>query len=285
MPNTSTIANARAAEYWSQVAPSWLEFENELDEISDKPGRLAITRLDLTRGHDVLDLGCGTGVTTLQLAGRVGIAGSALGVDISAELLTEARRRADNDAAGNVEFLTADIQTDHLGQAHFDRAYSRFGLMFCTEPVAAFTNVRRALRPGGRLSFVCFQGLAENEWLLVPTTAAMSVTGTAPAAPDPQRPDLFSLAEANRVNSILTAAGFRSVNIRAHNDTVVTPEPQIPKVAAARTRIGPVAELLRTADAETANRVRAAIEDTLRARVQDGLLRLTRGTLLVAATA
>lgn len=99
MPRTQTTANARAAEYWSQVAPSWLEFEHELETISERPGQLAMNRLDLEPGHTVVDLGCGSGLTTVQLAERVGEAGSALGVDISAELLTEARRRADKHGA------------------------------------------------------------------------------------------------------------------------------------------------------------------------------------------
>jgi len=174
------------------VAPSWLEFEHELETISERPGQLAMNRLDLEPGHTVVDLGCGSGLTTVQLAERVGEAGSALGVDISAELLTEARRRADRHDAGNVEFLAADIQTDHLGEARFDRAYSRFGLMFCADRVAALANLRHTLRPGGRLSFVCFQSVAENEWMLVPYAAALAVTGAAPAAPDPRQPDLFS---------------------------------------------------------------------------------------------
>jgi ubiquinone/menaquinone biosynthesis C-methylase UbiE len=285
MPRTQTIANARAAEYWSQVAPSWLEFEHELETISEWPGQLAMNRLDLEPGHTVVDLGCGSGLTTVQLAERVGEAGSALGVDLSAELLGEARRRADRHGAGNVEFLAADIQTDHLGAARFDRAYSRFGLMFCADPPAAFANLRHALRPGGRLSFVCFQGAAENEWMLVPTAAALAATGAAPAAPDPQQPDLFSLADADHLRSILAAAGFHDIDIHAHNDAVVTRAPDIPRIVAARTHIGPVAELLRTADADTTARVHEAITAALRARLHEDLLRLTRGTLLVAATA
>jgi ubiquinone/menaquinone biosynthesis C-methylase UbiE len=285
MPRTQTTANARAAEYWSQVAPSWLEFEHELETISERPGQLAMNRLDLEPGHTVVDLGCGSGLTTVQLAERVGEAGSALGVDLSAELLGEARRRADRHGAGNVEFLAADIQTDHLGEARFDRAYSRFGLMFCADPPAAFANLRHALRPGGRLSFVCFQSAAENEWMLVPTAAALAVTGAAPAAPDPQQPDLFSLADADHLRSILAAAGFHDIDIHAHNDAVVTREPDIPRIVAARTHIGPVAELLRTAAADTTARVHEAITAALRARLHEDSLRLTRGTLLVAATA
>jgi SAM-dependent methyltransferase len=278
------IANTRAAAYWSEVAPAWLALEDQLEQISATPGRLAMERLDLEPGHHVVDLGCGSGLTTLHLAQRVGGHGMATGIDINAELLTRARRRAWQHGACNVMFTRADVQTHRFDAPHFDRAYSRFGLMFFADPVAAFANIRRALRPRGRLSFVTFQGPDANEWMLVPATAAMTVTDTAPAAPDPDRPDLFSLASPERIRSILAAAGLHDIEIVAHNDSVETPEHQIPDVAAARTRVGPVAASLRTADAETHAKVLAAIEEALRARLHDGVTRLTRGTLLVTAT-
>ena len=121
--------------------------------------------------------------------------------------------------------------------------------------------------------------------MLVPTAAALAATGAAPAAPDPQQPDLFSLADADHLRSILAAAGFHDIDIHAHNDAVVMRAPDIPRIVAARTHIGPVAELLRTADADTTARVHEAITAALRARLHEDSLRLTRGTLLVAATA
>ena len=89
-------------------------------------------------------------------------------------------REAARLGAGNVEFLHADTQVHDFGQARFDAAYSRFGVMFFTDPVAAFANVRQALRPGGTLSFVCWQSVLDNEWMLIPRTAVAEVTG-APA--------------------------------------------------------------------------------------------------------
>jgi ubiquinone/menaquinone biosynthesis C-methylase UbiE len=277
------IANTKAAAYWSRLAPAWIAFEEPLEEISGEPGRLAMELLDLGHGHRVVDLGCGTGRTTLQLAERVGHGGAAVGLDIEAEMLAVARRRSQERGVCNVQFMQSDIQIHDLGEACFDRAYSRFGVMFFADAVAAFTNIRRALRPGGRLAFVCFQGPAENEWMSLPVDAAMSVIAKGSTALDVARADLFSLADPEKTRSILAAAGFRDLDIVAHTDWVVTPERRIPEVAMARSHIGPVAESLREADAETRHRVRRAIETALRAQAKAGEVRLKRGTFLIAA--
>ena len=119
-------------------------------------------------GQRVVDLGCGSGRTTLELAARVGPGGEAVGVDISAGMLARARERAARSGTGNVEFVYADVQVHELGEALFDAAYSRFGVMFFADPVAAFANIRKALRPGAVLSFVCWQSVFDNEWMLHP---------------------------------------------------------------------------------------------------------------------
>lgn len=140
------FANIEQAEFWSQIAPTWIELEGRMEEAGGLPGELAMDRLDLRPGQRVVDLGCGAGRTTVELASRVGPGGSVVGVDISAGMLAAARERAARLGAGNVEFVHADVQVHDLGEARFDAAYSRFGVMFFADPVAAFANVRRALR-------------------------------------------------------------------------------------------------------------------------------------------
>ena len=144
------FANIEQAEFWSELAPTWLELEDQLEEVGGPPGELAMDRLELLPGQRVVDLGCGSGRTTLELAARVGPGGEVVGVDISAEMLARGRERAARLGAGNVEFVHADAQVHDFGEARFDAAYSRFGVMFFTDPVAAFANVRTALRPGER---------------------------------------------------------------------------------------------------------------------------------------
>src|SRR2546427_2271613 len=143
MGEPSAVANAEQAEFWSTLAPTWIELEGQLERVVGLPGRLAMDRLDLRSGQRVVDLGCGTGATTVELASLVAPDGEAFGVDIAAEMLAHGRETAARLKVENVEFLHADIQVHDLGDGRFDAAYSRFGVMFFTDPVRAFTNVRR----------------------------------------------------------------------------------------------------------------------------------------------
>ena len=281
----AAFANVEQAEFWSQLAPTWLELEDQLEEVARLPGELAMDRLGLRPGQRVADLGCGSGRTTLELASRVGPAGGAVGVDISAEMLARGRERAARAGARNIEFAHADVQVHDLGEARFDAAYSRFGVMFFADPVAAFANVRRALRPGGVLSFVCWQSVFDNEWMLIPGAAVASVTGSLPPMPGPGEPGPFSLADPGRVRAVLEAAGFGSVIVAPHADQVVISEDRIPEAALASVRVGGVREALRDAGQQTRKRALAAIEEALRARVQDGEVRASRGVLLVTGSA
>jgi SAM-dependent methyltransferase len=281
----AAVTNIQQAEFWSQLAPTWLEFEDQMEEVSGPPGQLAMERLGLLPGQQVIDLGCGSGRTTLELAARVSPGGHVTGVDISAEMLAGARERAARLHVGNVEFVHADVQVHDLGEARFDAAYSRFGVMFFADPVAAFGNIRRALRPGGLLAFACWQSLFDNEWMLIPGAAVAEVTGSVPAVPGPDEPGPFSLADPGHVRAVLDAAGFGSVTIEPHADYVTISEDRIPEVARASFRVGGVREALREADDDVRQRALAAIEQALRARVQDGEVRASRGVLLVTASA
>jgi SAM-dependent methyltransferase len=277
------FVNNEQAEFWSQLAPTWLENEDRIEQVGALPGELAMDRLGVAPGQRVVDLGCGSGRTTLELAARVGPSGNVVGVDISAEMLARGRERA--AGLGNVEFVHADVQVYDLGEARFDAAYSRFGVMFFAGPVAAFANVRRALRPGGVLSFVCWQGVFDNEWMLVPGAAVAGVTGSLPPMPGPDEPGPFALADPGRVHAVLGAAGFGSVEVVPHTDQVVISEDGISEAVTASVQVGGVREALREADDQTRQRALAAIDEALRARLKAGEVRLSRGVLLVTGRA
>jgi SAM-dependent methyltransferase len=277
------FANHEQAGHWAAVAPIWLEIEDDLELVSGLPGDLAMDRLDLQPGQQVLDLGCGTGRTTLALASRVAPGGQVLGVDIAADMLVRARQHAAGAGVDNATFVQGDVQAHDLGAGRFDAAYSRFGVMFFADPVAAFASVNRALRRGGRLSFVCWQPMTGNEWMLVPGMAAASVVGTPPSRPDADQPGAFSLSDPRRTRNILRSAGFRDIDIAPHRDFVVTLEDRIPHAAETATRVGGVRDLLDGADPSLRHQVRAAIEAALRARLEDGEVRLSRSVYLVTA--
>jgi SAM-dependent methyltransferase len=160
------------------------------------------------RPHDrVLDVGCGTGQSTRQ-AGRAAVAGTALGVDVSTEMLDRARRLSDEEGLRNVTFERADAQVHNFPPAHFDLCISRFGTMFFANPVAAFTNIGRALRPGARLALLVWQHRDRNEW----SGAVRNAIAGTDAPPSPASGlDAFSLADPVVTEGILTTAGFTNV--------------------------------------------------------------------------
>jgi SAM-dependent methyltransferase len=175
-------------------------------------------RLAPAPGETLLDVGCGCGDTSLELARRVGAEGEVLGLDISAPMLDVARRRAKEDGARGLEFREADAQTAALPGGR-DAVFSRFGVMFFADPVAAFRNLRRALRPGGRLVFVCWRPLAENLWMRLPAETAAGLVPPAPP-PEPGAPGPFAFADPDRVRRILAEAGFAGIEITPHDEAI-----------------------------------------------------------------
>jgi len=163
--------------------------------------------------HDrVLDIGCGMGQTTCEAA-RAAVAGSALGVDISAAAVEYARELARAQATRNVTFECADAQVHAFPKGHFDLVVSRFGTMFFADPAAAFANIGQALHPAGRLAMVVWQAYERNEWAVV---IGQSLGGAAaPAGPDP-----FSLADPPAVTEMLEAAGFTGIAFTEVNEPV-----------------------------------------------------------------
>jgi len=280
-----TFANTEQAEYWESRASSWMSLESHHEQVIGEAGRMAMDRLDPQPGQIVVDLGCGTGQTTLELARRVLPGGRAVGFDISAPLLERAREHAAGASVDNVELQHADVQSSDLGAARFDGAFSRFGVMFFADPVAAFSNVHRALKPGSVLSFACWQAVTSNEWMLVPAMAAVSVLGTLPEMPGPDAPGPFSMADPDRTRKILESAGFHDIDIAGHSDTMSMPEEMVPAFVDSAMNVGAVQRMLEDKDAETAERVRAAIHQELSSRVQDGELALSRAYFLVRAVA
>jgi SAM-dependent methyltransferase len=281
----TTGENLEQAAFWEELAPSWLRAEHHSEKVAGTFGRQAIERLAPTPGQRVLDIGCGSGPTTIELAREVGPAGEAVGADISPTLVAAAQQRAESAGVANASFVVADAQRDELGQAAFDAVFSRFGVMFFADPDQAFARLRRALRPGGSLGFVCWQDLFANEWMFVPGSAVIAVTGVFPPMPEPGQPGPFSLADPDRVNGLLTATGFTDIQIDPINETVVLPEADVASMASLSQSVGPVREALRQVDDETRHQVAAAVTEALEAKVVDGELRLSAGALLVTAAA
>jgi SAM-dependent methyltransferase len=166
----------------------------------------------IARGERVLDIGCGTGQATRDAARAAG-PGSALGVDLSARMIELARRLAAGQDIENVSFEQADAQIHPFGAGSFDAAISRTGTMFFADPGAAFTNIGRALGPGGRLVMLAWQGPGPNEW--VRELAGALAAGRDLPGPPPDGPGPFALADPGRVRALLAGAGFTGITLEA----------------------------------------------------------------------
>ena len=243
MANDEPAANAAQLEYWNAAAgATWARYHDDLDRQIAPLGCAALDALAPAPGERVLDVGCGCGQTTLDIAGRVGRAGAVLGIDISAPMLAVARNRAQPPGGGGIEYREADAQVADLGRGRFDAAYSRFGIMFFADPVAAFGNLRQALRPGGRLGFVCWRPLAENPWMGEPLEAARPFLPPLPPA-DPGAPGPFAFADDRRIRSILDAAGFTGIGTRAFDARIGAGD--LEATLALALRVGPLGAALR----------------------------------------
>lgn len=216
--------------------------------------------------HDhVLDIGCGTGQTTRQAA-RMAQAGSALGIDISAPAIERARDLARAERLDNVTFEHADAQEHRFAREHFDLVISRFGTMFFDDPGAAFTNIRQALRPGGRLVMMAWQAHEHNEWDVTIREALAVAEGSTAAASE--GPDPFSLAHPPTVKEILETAGFTGVTFTAVHEPVYYG----PDVTAALDWIRGFActnEILKWLDPAAAARALGRLREALAARQSD----------------
>jgi len=173
-------------------------------------GLRAISALHPKPGERILDVGCGAGQTCAQLADAVGDAGEVVGVDIAPLLLCVARERA--AAHPNVSFIEGDAQTVRLPAGRFDAIFSRFGVMAFSEPIIAFANLRASLKPGGRLAFVCWRALADNDLDLTPLRAA-GLEDLADMTP-------FAFEDPARIREVLNMAGFGQVAIEPHDQNV-----------------------------------------------------------------
>jgi ubiquinone/menaquinone biosynthesis C-methylase UbiE len=208
-------------------------------------------------GEQVLDIGCGTGGTTAELARAVGTAGHVRGVDISAPLIGAAREQK----LGNATFEVGDATTFPFEPQSVDLVFSRFGVMFFGDPVAAFTNIRRAVKPSGRVVFVCWRTPQENPWAGVPMRAAQPHLPPI-ERPGPEDPGQYSFGDRTRVERILTQAGFAAPSLEPI-DLMLNQGKDIPEVVQRIGDFGPLARLFKEATEQQVARAKQAIAEAL----------------------
>jgi SAM-dependent methyltransferase len=232
-------------------------------------------------GERVLDIGCGCGATTLELARAIGPAGRVAALDISAPMLAEGQARAKAAGIANVDWLQADAATAALDE--YDLLVSNFGLMFFGDPVAAFAHLRRAARPGARMAFVCWRPLAENPWMEVPMRAVSPHVPPRPKA-NPQAPGMFAFADPQRVTQVLAAAGWASPRLdKLDRDLDIAADRGLEEAVVQSTQIGAISSWLRGQPAEVITAAVASVHEALAAHLDGASVRLPGAMWLVSS--
>ena len=281
-----SIANTDQAERWNsgEDLAHWLDNQARYDRMNEPFTALILDAAALRPGAQVLDVGCGCGGTTLAAA-RLIAPGQGVGVDLSGPMLARARARAEAAGLSNAVFQQGDAQVHPFGPARFDTVISRFGTMFFADPVAAFANVRSAVRPGGRLIFVCWQPLAANQWLLVPG-AALAEHLPPPGFGSGDGPGMFAFADPDRVRPILAAAGWRDITITSEPRSILVGGGGSVDDAVEFLRTGSMGRMmLAGADADTVDRAVASVRAALTPYADAEGVHLDAGVWLVQAAA
>lgn len=275
----SAAINSDMSEFWNgEGGRKWLAFQESMDVSLLPFGQNAVAAAAISPGEFVLDVGCGCGDTSIEMAGLVGVDGRVLGVDISASILARAQSQAISARKANVAFECGDAQTHRFETAEFDLIFSRFGVMFFDDPVAAFRNFHSALKSDGRIVFVCWRPATHNEWVNV-SLEIVAGHVSLPAPPGPEDPGPMSFGDPERVARILTTSGFSDIRI-SNSDTSFAIGKNLDDAVSFLMQMGPAGAAIARSDAHETTRIEIAKD------MRDALLVYDtgRGVTMGAAT-
>jgi SAM-dependent methyltransferase len=234
--------------FWNDVLVAKFErFRNILLDGLSYHSTLPLSKLTLQAGAHAVDVGCGWGDTAIELARKIGPAGAVLGLDCCDAFLEKGRRDVAAAGLDNVRFVAADVQTYRF-EREFDFAFSRFGMMFFANPVAAMRNVRSALKPGGTLMFITWRALAENPFVGMPKTVVARFLPPPPENAQTCGPGPFSMADPDLVRAQLGAAGFVDASFERIDGPVMIGR-DIEQAVEFQLALGPAGEIVREAGA------------------------------------
>ena len=261
-------ANAEQIEFWNgRAAAGWVDNQDQMDALLEPLSRAALERAQLKAGERVLDVGCGCGGTSLQMA-RAGA--QVTGVDISAPMLAAARQRAAAEGLP-VEFVLADASTHPFG-ADCDVLFSRFGVMFFADPAGAFANLRTSLTRGGRMAFVCWQAASANAWMAAPAAAIASFLPPTPPA-DPRAPGPFAFADRAYLVGILGQAGFAEVQVEPIEADLLMGR-NVDDAMLFTQKVGPLSRPLAALEGDARAQALDAVRALMQANERNGEIRL-----------
>ena len=211
--------NIKQRQFWSGAGGDvWVNKQREMDIMLNPLGDRVIERLDLKSDSKIIDIGCGCGATTLEIAKKI-THGEILGVDISEPMLDKATETAKEMSLSNISFEVKDVQMDIMPQNYFDIAFSRFGVMFFEDPFEAFKNIHSSLKEDGLLSFVCWQNASLNPWQSLSIQVIKEFLDL--PAPAPKSPGPFAFEDKTYLEDILRESGFKGLEILDNREDII----------------------------------------------------------------
>lgn len=206
--------NAQPEDWAGEMGQKWLANLSLFEEMIAPIGSALLAKADYQPAENVIDIGCGGGATTIAIAKKVASSGSAMGVDISPDLIAAAQERAQESHCNNVDFTCSDASTVQLSEAPYDRLFSRFGSMFFDEPLSAFAHMHSLLKKGGRIDLAVWGPPRENLWMM----EMMGVVKNHVEVPKaiPRAPGPFAFEDLEYLNEVLSSSGFGEVDVTAY---------------------------------------------------------------------
>jgi ubiquinone/menaquinone biosynthesis C-methylase UbiE len=280
MAVTLETDDGQAALWNGAAGRAWVEAQSVLDQMFEPFEALLVEAISAGPGGRVLDVGCGTGGTTLAAARLLGAKGRCIGIDVSDPMIVAARARAEREGTSAM-FIRADAQTHAFESSSFDAIISRFGTMFFDDPVGAFVNLRRAASENAELRFVAWRSAAENPFM---TTAERAAAPLLPNLPTRRSdvPGQFAFADLRRVHRILEESGWAEIDIVPADVDCTFPEAELVRYV---TRLGPVGRILREADDRTRLKVAETVRAAFDPHVHGAEVRFTAACWMVSARA
>ncbi len=276
------IANDAEQDFWSSdPGKQWVIDQKPMDASMANLVTALLETAEPQPGHRVLDIGCGTGAVSLAFGDAVGPDGAVLGLDISDVMIARAQQRAEHTP--HVSFRTGDAQVDALPEGPFDIITSRFGVMFFSDPKAAFRNFAKNLAPEGKLVFLVWGPRQDNPWMTLPSRTAMAKLGQVDP-PQPNAPGPFGLSDIHYLEGILEASGLP--NPKVEDVTIdLVPEGGAEGTASLAMRIGPVASIMRDKEASDEDRatIHANLIETFRPFETDGNIAIPARLFMITA--